>query len=102
MTDAQVSMTSVSATSTLSATVMATSGRGFNPEEIGHMLIDKVFYIGPNLSEEVRAQAVAQRNQLYAVFVHYLTIAQKSQNTTVYNQLKEAGFDDAAEYVKGL
>lgn len=98
----EIELTGVSATSQLAAKVLTTEGRGFNPHEIGHMLLDKVFFISKDLPEDAIAQAVAYRNQLYATFVHYLTIAQRSQNTTVWNELTKAGFDDAAELVRNL
>lgn len=97
-----IGLTGVEAASQLTATVMTTSGRGFNPHEIGHMLLDKVFFVSQDLPPDALAKATEYRNNLYATFVHYLTMAQTSQNTTIYNVLENAGHHEAAELVKGL
>jgi len=97
-----IELSSVSASSVLTAKVMTTDGRGLNPHELGHLLLDKVFYVSADAPPSVREQAVAYRNKLYAVFVHYLAQAQKSQNTTIYHALMEAGLPEAAELVRKL
>lgn len=98
----RIGLTGLVMTPATGALVYATQGRGLNPHEIGHMLLDKVFYIGADVPPAVREQAVAYRNQLYAAFVHYLTMAQKSQNTTIFNALQDAGEQRAAEIVRKL
>jgi hypothetical protein len=97
-----VGLTGIAAAPQLSAKVLATEGRGLNPHELGHMLLDKVFYVSADAPPSVREQAAAYRNKLYALFVHYLAQAQTSQNTTVYNILKDAGQHEAAELVRKL
>lgn len=102
MTDAQVTLSGVSGAAEMSPMVFATNGRGLNPNELAHMLLDKTFFVSKDAPPAVMEQAVAYRNKLYRLFVHYFAQAQKSQNTTIYNVLMEAGETRAAELVKEL
>ncbi len=81
---------------------IVTSGRGLNPDELTRMLMPKLIYIGPDVPADIRAAAEAQQERMAALVRHYFAQAQKSQNTTVYNVLKNAGHDEAAELVRNL
>ena len=72
-------------------TVMSTSGRGFTPEELAEMALDKIVYVGSKSHPIIREQAEAFRNNLRAVLVHYLQQAVRSDRTTIANRLREAG-----------
>lgn len=80
------------------ATVMMTSGRGLNPDELTEMALAKLLAAGPDIGPQIRAQIERVRGLLR----FYLAQAQKSQNTTVYNVLLEAGETSAAELVRSL
>lgn len=80
------------------ATVMMTSGRGLNPEELADMALAKLLSVGPDVGPEIRAQIERVRVLLRA----YMTQAQKSEHTTLYNILLEAGETSAAELVRSL
>ena len=82
--------------------VIATSGRGLNPDELTAMLLPKLIYIGPDVPADVRAAAEAQMHRMEALLKHYFTQAQKSQNTSVFNILMDAGHESAAELVRSL
>ncbi len=82
--------------------VMATSGRGFNADELAQMCLNKVFYVSADLPPDKFAEAHAYRDKLLGVLTYYMTQAQKSQNTSVYNVLMNAGHPQAAELVKEL
>ena len=82
--------------------VIATSGRGLNPDELTAMLLPKLIYIGPDVPADVRAAGEAQMHRMEALLKHYFTQAQKSQNTSVFNILMDAGHESAAELVRSL
>lgn len=80
------------------ATVLMTSGRGLNPDELADMALAKLLSVGPNVGPEIRMQIERVRILLR----HYMAQAQKSQNTTVFNVLTDAGEPRAAELVRSL
>lgn len=81
---------------------IVTSGRGLNPDELTRMIMPKLIYISPDIPADVRAAAEAQQERMALLVRHYLMQAQASQNTTIYNVLKNAGHDAAAELVRSL
>lgn len=81
---------------------IVTSGRGLNPEELTSMIMPKLIYISPDLPADVRAAAIDQQARMAVLVHHYFVQAQRSQNTTVYNRLMEAGHVAAAELVRNL
>jgi hypothetical protein len=85
---------------------IATSGRGLNPEELVRLYLPKIIYVGPDLapsrSEDERLRAEAQKAAIESLLLRAFAQAQKSQNTTIYNVLMEAGETSAAELVRSL
>ncbi len=82
--------------------VIATSGRGLNPDELTRLLLPKLIYIGPDVPADIRAAGEAQMARMEALLKHYFAQAQRSQNTTIYNALLNAGHVEAAQLVKDL
>jgi|JI10StandDraft_1071094.scaffolds.fasta_scaffold230792_2 hypothetical protein len=82
--------------------VIATSGRGLNPDELTRMLLPKLIYIGPDVPADVRAAGQEQMHRMEMLLKHYFAQAQRSQNTSVYNVLMNAGHESAAELVRSL
>ena len=72
-------------------TVHSTSGRGFSPEELAEMALDKIVYVGSKSHPVIREQAEAFKNNLRVVLVQYLQQAVRSDRTTIANRLREAG-----------
>lgn len=72
-------------------TAISVSGRGFTPEEVADMALDKIIYIGESSHPALRDQAEAFRNQIRAVLVKYMKQAVTSHNTTLANRLRDAG-----------
>ncbi|MFA5898363.1 MAG: hypothetical protein WC829_04540 [Hyphomicrobium sp.] len=99
---AQIGLTGVGTELFAGAQVFATSGRGFNPSEIAELCINKIFFVSKGAPPDVLEQATAYRANLLAVLTYYMGIAQRSQNTTIFNILKNAGHDEAAELVRKL
>jgi hypothetical protein len=70
---------------------MAVSGRGFTPEELAEVALEKIVYIGEGSHPVIRDQAEAFRQQIRTVLVRYMRQAVASHNTTLANRLREAG-----------
>jgi hypothetical protein len=81
---------------------IATSGRGLNPEELTRMVIGKILYVSPNLPELERLKADAQYARLEVLLQQAFAQAQKSERTTIWNVLNDAGETVAAELVRSL
>lgn len=84
------------------AVVQSTSGRGFTPEEISDRCVDKIISVADTASPEAKAQAKAFRENIKHVVTFYLKEAVRSDRTTVYNALVEAGQKDLAELIVKL
>lgn len=82
--------------------VIATSGRGLNPDELTRMLLPKLIYVGPDVPADVRAAGQEQMHRMEMLLRHYFAQAQRSQNTSIYNVLMSAGHPEAANIVKEL
>jgi hypothetical protein len=67
------------------------SGRGFTPEEVAEMALEKIVYVGESSHPAIREQAEAFKTQIRAVLVRYMRQAVASHNTTLANRLREAG-----------
>ena len=87
---------------TFQAAVLTTQNRGFSPEEIAHRAADKIISISDDADPAIRAQAYAFRDELVKVLDFYMKEAIRSDRTTVYNALSDAGRKDLAELVKRL
>jgi hypothetical protein len=72
-------------------TAVSVSGRGFTPEEVAEMALDKIMYIGEGSHPVIRDQAEAFRDQIRFVLVRYMKQAVASHNTTLANKLRDAG-----------
>lgn len=82
--------------------VMATSYRGFNPAELAEMFVNKLLAVSIDLPPDQLAAAHAYRDRILALATVYMAQAQKSQNTSIFNELMKAGHAEAAELVKEL
>lgn len=82
--------------------VHTTENRGFTPEEIAHRAADKIISISDDANPAIRAQAHAFRKQLVKVLEFYMREAIKSDRTTVYNALVDAGQKELAELIRRL
>lgn len=81
---------------------MATSGRGLNADEITEMALNKLLHVADTAPPAIREQAIAFKDRMRMVVRHYVEQAQRSERTTVYNILEQAGQHDAAELLRKL
>lgn len=96
-------MISVSTTMDVgSVCVETTSNRGFTPEEVAERCLSRVVSVADTAMPEVQAQAQAFKDQIRSVLVFYMKEAVKSDRTTVYNALCDAGQKDLAELIRRL
>ena len=82
--------------------VHTTHDRGHTPEEVAQRCVDKIISIGEETHPLIRDQATAFKEQMVKVVAHYMKEAIKSDRTTVYNELKNAGQPQLAELIRRL
>lgn len=87
---------------TFNVDVHTTNGRGFTPEEIAQRCASKIIAISDDANPAIRAQAHAFRGELVKTLVFYMREAVKSDRTTVYNDLTDAGHPELANYIRRL
>lgn len=76
------------------------SGRGFTPEEVAEMALDKIIYIGASANPVLRQQAEAYKDQLRVVLVQYMKQAVTSHNTTLINRFTKAGHPELVKLLE--
>jgi hypothetical protein len=79
---------------------MMVSGRGFTPEEVAEMALDKIIYIGTSANPILRQQAEAYKDQLRVVLVQYMKQAVASHNTTLVNRFTNAGHPELVKLLE--
>ena len=82
--------------------VEAVSHRGFTPEEIAERCVDRIVSVSDSAHPAIREQAHAYKKQLHALVAFYMREAVKSDRTTVYNELCNAGQPKLAELIRIL
>ena len=82
--------------------VHTTQDRGHTPEEVAQRCVDRIISIGDETHPLIRDQARAFKEQMVKVVAHYMKEAIKSDRTTVYNELKNAGQPQLAELIRRL
>jgi hypothetical protein len=82
--------------------VKTTSGRGFTPEELAEQAADKIIAVSDTADPVIQQQARAFRKQIVAVVSKYLEQAVRSDRTTVYNALNDAGQPQLADLIRRL
>jgi hypothetical protein len=87
---------------TFKVEVKTTENRGFTPEEVAERCADKVISISDTANPIIRDQARVFKNHLIKVLSVYMREAIKSDRTTVYNALLDAGHKDLAELIRRM
>lgn len=85
-----------------SVIVQSTNNRGFTPEEVADRCLAKIVSVSDSASPAIREQARAFQNSLRSVIVFYMKEAIKSDRTSVYNALSEAGQPELADLIRRL
>jgi len=82
--------------------VRTTENRGFSPEELAEQCVEKVISVSDNAHPGIRDQARAFSKHIEKLVAYYMRQAIRSDRTTVYNALKDAGHPDLAELIRRL
>ena len=82
--------------------VHTTEKRGFTPEEVAKRCVDKVVEVGDNAPPAIRDQARAFKDHLEKLITFYMKEAIKSDRTTVYNAINDAGQPKLAELIRRM
>tara|TARA_R100000781_G_scaffold19745_1_gene15095 strand:+ start:126 stop:416 length:291 start_codon:yes stop_codon:yes gene_type:complete len=82
--------------------VETTHKRGFTPEELSIECADKIISIASSADPVIRQQAEAFKSSVQQVVLHYLKQSAKSERTTIYNLLLNAGESSLAEHIRRL
>lgn len=80
--------------------VVVTNNRGRTPEELTDEALDKLLYVSNNVHPVIRDQAIAFKEQIRNVMLHYMKQAVVSDRTTLKNKLKASGHADLAKLLE--
>jgi hypothetical protein len=83
-------------------TVHATQNRGFTPDEVAARCVDKLMSVSENAHPSIRDQAKAFKQIMEKVVAFYMREAIRSDRTTVYNALIDAGHPELANAIRRL
>lgn len=84
-----------------SVSVMSTSGRDLDHEELADMAISKIMSIGPEVPSPIREQAFAYRDRVRDIIMLYLKAAQDCERRTIAIKVRELGNDALAKVIEG-
>lgn len=76
-----------------------TSGRGLNVEELADMAMRKMIHIADTAPPDLREQANQFKAQIRLLLIAYMHQAIKCDRTTLYNNLRGAGFPEVADII---
>lgn len=82
--------------------VNTTNGRGFSPEELAEQCAQRIVSVSDKAHPGIRDQARAFQKHIEMLVAHYMRQAIRSDRTTVYNALNDAGHPELAELIRRL
>lgn len=82
--------------------VRTTDKRGFTPEELAEQCVAKIISVSDTAHPGLRDQAHAFSRHIEKVVAFYLRQAIRSDRTSVYNALNDAGHPDLADLIRRL
>jgi|TARA_R100001369_G_C3257008_1_gene157317 hypothetical protein len=82
--------------------VQTTSKRGFRPEELAVDCTNQIVSIASTADPIVRQQAEAFKGNIESVVLSYIQQGARSERTTIYNILLDAGEKSLAEKIRRL
>lgn len=77
----------------------STSGRGLNVEELADMAMRKLIHVADTAAPALQDQARIFKESVRALMIAYMHQAIKSDRTTLYNKLRDAGNSEIAELI---
>ena len=82
--------------------VKTTNNRGFTPEEVAELCVDRLMIVSNDAPPVIRDQALAHKERMKAVIGVYMKQAIQSYRTTVYNAISDAGHKKLAAYIRKM
>jgi macrodomain Ter protein organizer (MatP/YcbG family) len=82
--------------------VNTTKDRGFTPEELSEQCVQKLISVSDTAPPAIRDQARAYQKHVETLVAFYMRQAIRSDRTTVYNALNDAGHPDLANLIRRL
>lgn len=82
--------------------VQTTENRGFTPEEVAERAVAKIISVSDQAHPGIRDQAHAFQRHMEKVVAFYIREGIRSDRTTVYNALNDAGHPQLAELIRRL
>ena len=82
--------------------VNTTDGRGFTPEELSEQCVQKLISVSDAAPPAIRDQARAFSKHIETLVAYYMRQAIRSDRTSVYNALNDAGHPDLADLIRRL
>ena len=82
--------------------VKTTNNRGFTPEEVAELCVDRLMIVSNDAPPAIKDQALAHKERMKAVIAVYMKQAIQSDRTTVYNAISDAGHEKLAEYIRKM
>ena len=82
--------------------VQTTDGRGFTPDEVAERCVEKLISVSDTAHPAIRDQARAFQKHMEKVVAYYMREAIRSDRTTVYNALIDAGHPELADAIRRL
>lgn len=82
--------------------VVTTNNRGLTVEEVAELCLEKIVSVADTAPPVIKDQAHAFKDQIRPILVFYMRQAVKSDRTTVYNIIRDAGHPDVAEFLRRL
>jgi hypothetical protein len=82
--------------------VRTTKNRGFTPDELAEQCVAKIISVSDTAHPGLRDQARAFQSQIEMIVASYMRQAIRSDRTTVYNALTDAGHPELGELIRRL
>jgi len=82
--------------------VLTTNNRGFTPEELSDLCVNKIISISESAPPAIAEQAKAFKDSMRGIIALYMRQAIASDRTTMYNKLEKSGHGQLAEIIRGL
>ena len=82
--------------------VQTTNNRGFTPDEVAERCVEKLISVSDKAHPAIRDQAKAFQKHMEKVVAFDMREAIRSDRTTVYNALRDAGHPKLADAIRRL